>query len=57
MDKGRVLGRVPDDREVKERAEPAAERSHAREEHGTAHRYKQAAKSDSMGRAAEADDL
>ena len=57
MGKGRVLGRVPDDREVKERAEPAAERSHAREEHGTAHRYKQGAKSDSMGRAAEADDL
>ena len=56
MGKGRVLGRVPDDREV-ERAEPAAKRSHAREEHGTAHRYKQGAKSDSMGRAAEADDL
>jgi hypothetical protein len=31
MGKGRVLGRVLDDREVQKRTEPAAERSHARE--------------------------
>jgi len=29
MAKGRVLGRVLDDREVKKRTEPAAKRSHA----------------------------
>ncbi len=29
MGKGRVLGRVPGDREVKNRTEPAAKRSHA----------------------------
>jgi len=29
MGKGRILGRVLDDREVKKRAEPATKRSHA----------------------------
>ncbi len=57
MGKERVLGRVLDDREEKKRAEAAAKRNHVGEEHGAGRWYKQAAKSESMGRVAEADDL
>jgi len=55
MGKGRVLGRVLDDREVKKRAKPAAKRYHAGGWHGTARWHKQGAKSESVGRVAEAD--
>jgi hypothetical protein len=57
MGKRRVLGRVPGDREVTNRTEAVAQRNHAEEEHGAARWYKQGAKSESMGRVAEADGL
>jgi len=49
------LGRVLGDREVKKRAKPAAKRYHAGGWHGTARWHKQGAKSESVGRVAEAD--
>jgi hypothetical protein len=57
MGKGRVLGGVPDDREVKTGAEAAAERNRAGESHGPARWYRPGAKSASRARAAAADGL
>jgi hypothetical protein len=53
--KGRVLGRVPGDREVKRGSKAAAQRNQAGEEHGAAGRYKQGAQSEPTGQVTEVD--
>ena len=57
MGKGRVLGRVPDEHDVKKGAEPVANRLYAGEYHAAARRYKQGAKSEAVGQVAVAEGL
>jgi hypothetical protein len=57
MGEGRVLGRVPDDHDVKRGAEPVDKRLYTGEYHAAARRYKQGAKAEAVGQVAVADGL